>query len=83
MVARTIRLLGRDYKLRFATDEELQAQRRSWVAGEAVMGSDKDEAKYKQAYERGDIETIKRLDKEGEKRRQQALDYIDDNHSIS
>lgn len=79
-MTRTIKLLGRDYKLRHATEEELQAQRRSWVAGEASWGSDKDEAEYRQAYERGDKETMKRLDKKGEKRRQRALDCIDDNH---
>lgn len=59
---RTIKLLGRDYVLRDATKEELQAQHRSWVAGEATWGSDKDEAEYRQAYERGDIDTMKRLD---------------------
>ena len=59
--------------IRNATEEELRAQRRSYVASEAAWGSDVDEAAYRAAHERGDKEEMVRLDAEAEKRRQRAL----------
>lgn len=58
---------------RGVTEEDLRAQRRSWVAGEAAMGNDADEAAYRAAYDRDDKEEMARLDAEGEKRRQRVL----------
>lgn len=59
------------------TAEQLRAQRRSFVAGEAAFGSDADEAAYAAAAVCGDVETLRRLDAEGEARRQQALANLD------
>ena len=61
-----------------ATEEELRAQRRSWVSSEAAWGSDADEAAYRDAYDRGDTEEITRLDAAAEKRRQAALKRMDE-----
>lgn len=58
---------------RGVTEKELRAQRRSWVAGEAAMGGDADEAAYRAAHDRGDKEEMARLEGEGEKRRQRTL----------
>lgn len=65
--------------IRFATDAELRAQRRSYVAGEAALGSDADEAAYRSALDRGDKAEIARLDAEAEKRRQRAIKWMDEN----
>lgn len=45
-----------------------EAQKRSFVIGEAGFGSDRDEAEYRVAVERGDATEIARLDAEAEKR---------------
>ena len=63
-----------------ATEEELRAQRRSWILGEASFGSDKDEALYRAALSRDDKAEMARLDAEAEKRRQSAQKYIEKNN---
>jgi hypothetical protein len=50
------------------TDAELEAQRRSWVRGEMGLGSDADEAAYREALRDGDAATLDRLDREAAKR---------------
>jgi hypothetical protein len=62
--------------MRHATEEELRAQRRSYAATEAAWGSDADEAAYRAACNRGDKEEMARLEAEGEKRRQRAIEYM-------
>jgi hypothetical protein len=64
-----------------ATEEDLRAQRRSYVAGEAAWGSDADEAAYRAALKRGDKDEIGRLNAEAEKRRRRALRWMDE-HGI-
>ena len=56
---------------------DLQVQRRSYVAAEAALGSDADEASYRDALARGDKAEIARLDAEAEARRQRAIDLMD------
>lgn len=58
------------------TEAELRAQRRSYVVGEAAMGSDADEAAYRAAVERGDQTAIANLDAEAEQRRARAEAYL-------
>lgn len=62
--------------MRYATEEELRAQRRSDVASEAAWGSDADEAAYRSAVERGDKAEIARLAIEAERRWQKALKHM-------
>jgi hypothetical protein len=64
---------------RGVTEEELCAQRRSYVASEAALGSDADEAAYRAALERGDKDEIIRLDAEAEERCTRALKWMDAN----
>ena len=65
---------------RGVTEEELRAQRRSYVSGEAAMGGDADEAAYRSAIERGDKDEIARLDVEAEMHRQRALKWMDEHY---
>ena len=51
-----------------ASDAELQAQRLSWARGEAGMGSDRDEAEYRQALRDGDKDKLARLDAQAQQR---------------
>lgn len=57
---------------RSATPAERAAQRRSWVASEIAMGSDSDEAAYREAFRRGDAHTMARLEREADCRRARA-----------
>lgn len=61
---------------RGVTEEELQAQRRHYVASEAAWGSDADEAAYRAAHGRGDMAEMARLNAEGKARQQWALKYM-------
>ncbi len=69
--------------IRHATDEELRAQRRSWVASEAAWGSDADEAAYRAAFDRGDKEEMVRLDAEGEARKQRVIARMPGDGSVT
>lgn len=55
-----------------ASEEEkekmLEEQRRSWARGEMGMGSDRDEAEYRQALRDEDVEKLKQLDREAARR---------------
>lgn len=57
--------------------EELEAQRRSWVRGEAGLGSDADEAAHRAAYEAGDKKALQRLQIEAEARMKLADKYLE------
>lgn len=59
------------------TDAEIDAQRRSFILGEAAFGSDRDEAAYRAAHERGDAAELARLDDEAEKRVAAATAILD------
>jgi hypothetical protein len=48
--------------------EMWEAQKRSFIIGEAGFGSDRDEPEYRAAVDRGDATEIARLDSEAEKR---------------
>ena len=59
------------------TPEERRSQRRSFVLGEAGMGSDADEAAYRRALEARDEEALARLDAESELRVARAEKWLD------
>lgn len=53
-----------------------QEQRKSFVRAEAGFGSDADEAAYREAYEAGDMDAIKRLEEESQARIAEAEKYL-------
>lgn len=57
----------------------LRAQRRSYMLGEAALGSDADEAAYAEAVAAGDKATMARLDAEAEARAADMSAYLDRN----
>lgn len=56
-----------------------EAQKRSFVIGEAGFGSDRDEALYRVAFEAGDAEEMARLDAEAETRMADVRALLGDN----
>jgi hypothetical protein len=71
-------LLERARSLPPPTPEEIAAQRRSYVAAEAAMGTDADEAAYSVALDTGDTATLARLDAEADARHARALAQMGD-----
>lgn len=57
--------------------EMYREQARSFVRGEAGMGSDADEAEYAEALRAGDKETLARLDAEAAERVRRAEEVLD------
>ena len=57
---------------RSATPAERAAQRKGWVVSEIAMGSDSDEAAYREAFRNGDTHAMARLEREADCRRARA-----------
>ncbi len=58
------------------TEAELKAQRESFVRAEVGMGSDRDEAAFRAAMDRGDKAEMARLEAEGLARMDRLKDWL-------
>lgn len=54
-------------------------QRRGYIMAEAAMGSDADEAAYRIAYNKQDVDTLEKLDAEAKLRELRAAKWLDEN----
>ena len=71
-----LQLLERAARMPPPTPEQIAASRRSWVIAETAIGSDADEAAYREAFDAGDTARMARLDAEGQARGERAAQIM-------